>query len=318
MAGLSASIASALGAAGVACAGVWSCALVSGVDQLQEVTCLEACDAAADAPNVALDGSSGTGDAQDGSSATGDVQDGSSATGDASPAGDSGGAASPYRAAVLSDSPLGYWRLGEAVGSTTCHDETGNGHDGTVMGGVTFGVPGALPHDPNPAAQFDGTGTINVGTAFTFAGADPFTWEIWVNPAVLGDDVYIPFFSSMTYEPNGNPVDGTYMVSYSSGGDTFGFERYNGGANAVVALDTPGLMQGQWTYIVATMDASGTGTVYVNGALVLTAAGNGTVPVYTAPTEFGSMFKGVLDEIAIYDHPLASDRVTAHWNAASE
>ena len=66
----------------------------------------------------------------------------------------------------------------------------------------------------------------------------------------------------MTYEPNGNPVDGTYMVSYSSGGDTFGFERYNGGANAVVALDTPGLMQGQWTYIVATMDASGTGTVY--------------------------------------------------------
>src|ERR1700727_102990 len=80
MAGRSARITSAFGAVGLACASVWSCALVSGVDQLQEVTCVEACDAAADAPTVAQDGSSATGDAQDGSSATGDAQDGSNAT----------------------------------------------------------------------------------------------------------------------------------------------------------------------------------------------------------------------------------------------
>ncbi|HXF56088.1 MAG TPA: PQQ-dependent sugar dehydrogenase, partial [Actinomycetota bacterium] len=49
----------------------------------------------------------------------------------------------PYRDEVLSDAPLGYWRLGEASG-TTASDASGGGHDGTYLGGATLGAPGLL------------------------------------------------------------------------------------------------------------------------------------------------------------------------------
>jgi hypothetical protein len=31
---------------------------------------------------------------------------------------------------------------------------------------------------------------------------------------------------------------------------------------------------------------------------------------------FGTLYKGTLDEVAVYDHALSSTRVLAHWNAA--
>src|SRR5262245_7005821 len=38
-----------------------------------------------------------------------------------------------YRAIVLADAPVAYWRLGEAPGEITAHDETGNGNDGRYL-----------------------------------------------------------------------------------------------------------------------------------------------------------------------------------------
>ncbi len=286
----------------VAAAPAVACSLASGLDQLQKVQCVDGCDASTDGGHSGSDAASTV--ASDGSAV------------DAGGA-DAGPLSSPYSAAVLLDSPAGYWRLGDAVGSTTCHDETGNGHDGAVAGGVTLGVPGALKAGSNTAAQFTGSGSISVGGSFTFTGAQAFTWELWVKPAVLNAN-YIPFFSSMTYDTNDNPVDGSYMVSYSVQGDTFGFERYNGGANAVIALDSSGLVAGTWTYVVATSDASGNGAVYMNGVLVISATGTGTVPAYTAQTVIGMQFKGSIDEVAIYTHALSPARVTAHWMAATE
>jgi hypothetical protein len=285
----------------------WSCALVSGVDQLQKVECLGACDASVDSGgDASVDSSGGT------------SVDSNVASPDGSPAGSDGTTqnASAYRAAVLADNPVGYWRLGDPAGSTTCHDEL-NLHDGVVAGGVVFGVPGALEGDSSTAAQFDGTGTINVGTSFTFTGGAAFSWEIWVKPAALNAN-YRPFFNSMVFDTTGNPVDGTYMVSYSVMGQTFGFERYNGGADAVIALDTAGLEVNQWTYIVATSDAAGAGAVYMNGTEVIANTGAGSVPSYNAPTLFGQQFTGELDEVAIYNYALSAQAVTSHWNAATE
>jgi hypothetical protein len=231
------------------------------------------------------------------------------------------GITSPYAAAVFADSPAGYWRLGDLVGSTTAHDSSGHGHDGTVVGGVTFGVAGALAHDTDTAAQFDGvSGSINLGPAFTFIGSAPFTWELWIKPAVL-DANYRPIMSSMTFDAQGNPSAGTYMVDYSVSGTDFGFERYQGG-NSVIALDTTGLTTGTWTYVVATSDALGNGIVYVNGAAVLADTNVGSVAAYTASTVLGlaggAAFKGVLDEVAIYDSALSASRIQAHWVAGSQ
>ena len=285
------SCASVIIVAGLAGASTWNCSLLSDVDQLEKVQCIDACDASLSDSDSDSDGASDT---------------------------DTGHTSSAYRAAVLADTPVGYWRLGDPAGSTSCHDETGNGHDGVVVGGVILGVAGAIKNDPTTAAQFDGTtGSISVGTSFTFTGDAPFSWEIWVNPVVLNGN-FCPFFSSMTYDANDNPLDGTYMVSYAAGGDTFGFERYKGTNNAVIALDTPGLQASTWTYIVATSDALGNGVVYINGTAVMTDTNVGAVPTYIAPTILGMRYAGELDEVAIYDYALSAQAVMNHWNAATQ
>jgi hypothetical protein len=66
---------------------------------------------------------------------------------------------SPYADAVLTDSPIGYWRLGETSGNVAA-DSSPNGLAGTYTGGVTLGVGGAINGDPNTAARFDGTNDL--------------------------------------------------------------------------------------------------------------------------------------------------------------
>src|SRR5215207_7175828 len=66
-----------------------------------------------------------------------------------------------YADEVMTDGPSGYWRLGEPPGSTLATDVAGHGHDGNVIGGVNFGLPGF--HGGDTAALFDGsTGRIMV------------------------------------------------------------------------------------------------------------------------------------------------------------
>src|SRR2546430_16501003 len=56
-----------------------------------------------------------------------------------------------YRASVLADHPVAYWRLDEETG-TVLVDASGNGNDGTYAGAVTLGPPGALASDSDTAA----------------------------------------------------------------------------------------------------------------------------------------------------------------------
>jgi hypothetical protein len=63
---------------------------------------------------------------------------------------------SSYRAAVMADNPVSYWRLGEASG-TVAADEMGV-NPGTYIGGVTLGVAGALDdgHDGEMITRYSG------------------------------------------------------------------------------------------------------------------------------------------------------------------
>ena len=61
-----------------------------------------------------------------------------------------------YRAEVMADNPVGYWRLGEAPLATVALDETVNNSRGAYKNGVTLGVPGGIPTDTDTGASFDG------------------------------------------------------------------------------------------------------------------------------------------------------------------
>src|SRR5438128_2699447 len=64
---------------------------------------------------------------------------------------------SAYSDAVLADTPVAYWRLGEATGSTIAVDQTANHNNGTYVGSPTLGQLGAINGDADTAVDFNNT-----------------------------------------------------------------------------------------------------------------------------------------------------------------
>lgn len=62
--------------------------------------------------------------------------------------------ATTYRAAVLADQPVAYWRLDDT--DMIARDQLGT-NAGTYSGGCTLSVPGAITSDSDTAVGFDGT-----------------------------------------------------------------------------------------------------------------------------------------------------------------
>src|SRR5256885_15824469 len=62
------------------------------------------------------------------------------------------GSTSKYRDAVLADSPVAYWRLGDST-PVVAKDELG-AHSGTVVGANVTVVSGALAGEPDTAFHF--------------------------------------------------------------------------------------------------------------------------------------------------------------------
>lgn len=84
-----------------------------------------------------------------------------------------------YAAAVKADSPNGYWRLGDAVGSATAADSGPNSLTASATG-ITFGATGALSGDSSTAAAFNGSSYASVPDA-TALRPGSITLEAWVN-----------------------------------------------------------------------------------------------------------------------------------------
>jgi hypothetical protein len=220
---------------------------------------------------------------------------------------------SVYRAAVLADAPLAYWRLGEKSG-TVAHDETGHGYDGTYTGTYTLGAAGALAGDPDTAVTLDGvTGEVDVGNNFDFAGQVPFSFEAWVKPAVI-DSVYRHVVTKMAFDVLGNPQVGTYVI-LQQGNTILGFERWQDAATELTVETSSFPTAGSWAHVVATYDGSA-GDLYVNGVPVQASASAGGVTASGVHMLWGNVLQGVIDEIAVYDHALSAARVAAHHQAA--
>jgi hypothetical protein len=220
---------------------------------------------------------------------------------------------SVYRAAVLADAPLAYWRLGEKSG-TVAHDETGHGYDGTYTGTYTLGTAGALAGDPDTAVTLDGiTGQVDVGDNFDFAGQVPFSFEAWVKPAVI-DSVYRHIVTKMAFDNGGNPQTGTYVL-LQQGATILGFERGQGGATELTVETASFPAAGSWVHVVATYDGA-VGELYVNGSPIQANASTGGVQASGVHMLWGNVLEGVLDEVAVYDHALPGARAVAHYQAA--
>ncbi|ADB31813.1 LamG domain protein jellyroll fold domain protein [Kribbella flavida DSM 17836] len=225
-----------------------------------------------------------------------------------------GTTATAYDELLKADGPQAFWRLGEASGTTTSVDASGQSNNGTYTG-VTLGTAGAIAG--NTAATTTSSGRM-VGEK-GFSMPQQFTVEAWVKQSSLRGGRIIGFGGSRT----GNSSGGGDRMLYlrSNGAIIFGV---NDGSQRTLT-STSGKNDSQWHHVVGTYD-NGAMKLYVDGVLA------GSQTVGTAALYYGwwrvgydniSSWAGggatqtgmVIDEAAVYPYALDAGQVQAHYDA---
>lgn len=214
-----------------------------------------------------------------------------------------------YEQEVLADKPSAFYTLDETSGASGT--SIVGGPEARLVGGITFGAPGAV--QGSRAVVLDGdSGRIELGDAFAFGGSTSFSIELWVNPSLV--DGHVRYLVSRASIPE---AEG-YALYF--GGDFLLFSRTSSGAEMGYAGQSAPPPANVWTHIVATFDGQ-SDALFVDGVMKASA---GAGPIDARPgslalgdSAIGQTFKlkGALDEIAIYDHALSAARVAAHYAA---
>jgi len=221
-----------------------------------------------------------------------------------------------YAKAILADTPVSYWRLGESGASATDYSGSNNG---SLLGSVTPGQAGALA-DGNKAMRFNGLDGTNIrvpnssGLAAINASTG-FAMETWVNPQTS----VLPSGYRLFYSFPDQPASYLGLYNGGSGLRVVVALVINGTQRSFVA--GPTLSVGTWYHVAATYDGAAL-TLYINGSAVgqLTglsgpvSIGNGGVMLGGYPISGGQYsFDGVLDEPAIYAHSLTPGQIASHY-----
>lgn len=220
--------------------------------------------------------------------------------------------------AVLADRPLVHYRLDEAAGGNTALDASPQANHARISAsGVTLGAPGLLAR--GTAALFDGQGRGRIVIPET-PSLKPRRITIeavvsWSGPNGFQQRIVEKSFSTAS------PTWPTYSLSVLDDGTVF-FE--------LVILNRPGIdavrssakvMRDQTTHLVATYDGN-TMAIYLNGVLDASLALVGEIYTGGGPGDVGignqaerdRPFKGLIDEVALYDRALSGDRIRAHFD----
>ncbi|MER5646140.1 RHS repeat-associated core domain-containing protein [Streptosporangium sp. NPDC002524] len=227
------------------------------------------------------------------------------------------GNGSQYRSSVLDSDPYGYWPLGEASG-TTAADLGAAAEDATYQG-VTYGKPGALAGTPDTAVEFTTGSSLKLPANIVGQLGDQVSVETWFKTSQSGVLV-----AAGTQETSGIPWGPMLYVGTDG--------KLRGSLAAVASPITSAAVVNDdaWHHVVLTATGSDQ-TLYLDGAQVgtLTGAvstwrnsatvGNGVAdpaisPAVPSPRQ-AFPFKGVIDEVAIYDKPLTVAEVQRHFGA---
>ncbi|MEV8635800.1 LamG-like jellyroll fold domain-containing protein [Streptosporangium sp. NPDC051023] len=227
------------------------------------------------------------------------------------------GSGSQYRSNVLDSDPYGYWRLGEASG-TTATDLGAAAADATYQG-VTYGKPGALAGSTDTAVEFTTGSSLKLPANIVGQLGDQLSVETWFKTSQSGVLV-----AAGTQETSGIPWGPMLYVGTDG--------KLRGSLAAVAApITTTGTVNDDaWHHVVLT--AAGTAqTLYLDGVQVGTTTGslttwrtsatvgNGVADPAVSPAvptpRAAFPFKGVIDEVALYDKPLTAAEVTRHYGS---
>ncbi|MHC4073556.1 MAG: LamG-like jellyroll fold domain-containing protein, partial [Planctomycetota bacterium] len=195
---------------------------------------------------------------------------------------------------------VGRWRFDEGSG-TTAYDSSGNGNDGTLVGGATWAA-GRF----GGGIELDGTSGYVSVPDFELT-TDSVTFAIWLNGWKGGD--WAPLISSRVVGQCemifGNDDTLRYVWNNDSS-DTWG---WTGGP--VIPEDT-------WAMLAVTIDPDrAVAYVYTDaGGLTQTTNAIAHIEETVGALQIGYSYdpryiRGIIDEAAVYDHALTEDEIMA-------
>jgi hypothetical protein len=222
-------------------------------------------------------------------------------------------------AEIMADSPALYWPLGDAAGSWTTLDISGNGRDGRADG----------LHD---------TDYLSFGHGGLIAGSSATSMLISWNRITRDDEPWMDFgdFSLEVVLRTTDSGGGTIWARYDTGTGQNAFWLkvedgtgkvvfYKGPSGATVLTSTAVITDDLVHHVAVTYDGT-TLRLYIDGALDSSAT-MATLPSATTPlwlggyyatgwgTDSNNDFAGYMQHAAVYTHALSAARIAAHFAA---
>lgn len=221
-----------------------------------------------------------------------------------------------YADTILATSGLqGYWRLGEASG-TTVVDSSGNGRNG-ANNGATVGATGLLTGDADTAYSFDGVNdSVTVASsAFDFQNGAPYSAEFWINLPSLPTNYPTPLGKKTT---GGTTAQ---WFPYIRPDGILVFEEQFDGAYGIQESSTA-LVANVPTHVVLVKTLSQI-DIYLQGVKsndYPTAPGlSWTIPL-DGPFSIsgpGGVIAGTIDDVAVYNVALSAATIADHYTAGT-
>ena len=224
-------------------------------------------------------------------------------------------AGSAYAETVMDDGASLYWRLG-GTAAQGGNDLVGN-NDAVVRSGVTSNSTGALPSEPGPSYNFNGTTSGLVNSSSTAPVGQQYSTEVWFKTTTSTGGKLIGYGSSSS---GASSSYDRHVYMRNDGRLTFG--AYPGIARTVTSANA--YRDGGWHHMVASQGWDGM-KLYVDGQLVGSLPDN-TAQAYTGYWRVGGdnlsswpnrpssdYFSGQIDEAAVYNRVLTSQEVSEHY-----
>lgn len=202
--------------------------------------------------------------------------------------------------------PVAAYSFNEGTGSSV-GDSSGNGNSGTVSG-ATWSTTGKFGN----ALSFNGTSNyVTINDSATLDLTTGMTLEAWVKPSALTG-----WRSIIMKEKSGNLVYGMYANTDSNKPSGEIYTTGNRDVRSSSALTTT-----DWKYVAVTYDGINI-KIYVDGNEVGSTATSGNIATSNnalrigGNSVWGEYFKGLIDEVRIYDRALSQPEIRTDMSIA--
>lgn len=213
-----------------------------------------------------------------------------------------------YVAAVLADSPAGYWQLNEGSGSTAV-DSSGHSLNGSYINSPTLSGAGPMTGETSMTASVTGTKYASVADNNLLDLGDTWTLECWLFRTGTAASQYIITKGANAYG----------LLVTAGGGNQLTAQKLDSTNLRVSLTGYPG--DSTWHYVVAVKNGGSGTELYRDASAAGTGGTNATCADTAVSLKIGAYpstgfeFEGRMAHVAVYPTALSTTRISAHYAA---